>query len=703
MVEFTRREILRMSALGVYGLSFYPAFRTGFQTSSVTRTDKRPRRSVPTTCTMCPGGCGIIGSFEQDRLVALRGNPKHPLNRGRICAKGVAAINILYDTERVTTPLKRAGARGSGKWKPVDWNEALLEISESLSGTPAARVLPQIVVIGDWQRQLGLAEHIFDKLQAKTFVGGIDGSDLNRQAAYDLTYGVRDARPDVRGAKYILNFGANPYEEGERFISFAKDLVDARVENRAKLVTLDAMLTNTGGLSDEWIPIRPGTSAVVALAIAGVIVSENLQDGSFLSQWTNVSDADLRLHLSKFTPQIAESISGVPAEKIVNIAREFINSKPSICFSGREVTDHQNGAETERAIQLLNIISGNICRSGGFFPTEPDAAKVERPVFTPNAVFGRKSKIDLLITSKANPAYEGPEPEEVTRQLCDENAIGLSVVFDTHLTETASLADIVLPATTGLEEWNLFFGPDYVSLGRPVCAPRGAAKSFDDFCCELARRAGESALAGAGASSALDEAKEQMSRIGIDAAALASEGVVRTDAIRNQIHKGKIRIRADSDKNWLSLPGYVPVEPRELSLIPYSSAIHTSRTANCKWLAEIQHKTPLLIHADKARELGIENGDRVRISSGEKSIEAVAEITQGIHPEAVAMAWGGGHEGYGSIARARPFESDDADTHFLWWRKEGHGTQASRLIREIVDPTGGGIAWRDTKVKVERV
>jgi thiosulfate reductase / polysulfide reductase chain A len=702
MVELTRREIIRMGTLGMSGLSLYPLIRTGSTISSVTLTDKRPRRAVPTTCTMCPNRCGILGYLEQDRLVALQGNPIHPVNKGRICAKGVAAINIVYDPERITTPLHRAGPRGKGQWKPIGWNEALSEISETLS-MPAKGLSPQIVVIGDGQRQLGLAERFWDTLHARTFISGFDGTDFNRQAAYDFTYGVRAGRPDVRNAKYILNFGANPYEEGENFISFVRDLVDARVENRAKLVTLDAMLTNTGGLSDDWIPIRPGTGAAVALAIAGVIVSENLQDSGFLSQWTNISVPDLRLHLSKFTPQMAESISGVPTERIVNMAREFTRDKPSVCFSGKEVTERQNGAEAERAIQLLNIVSGNIYRSGGFIPTETDAAKVNKPAFTPDAVFGRKSKIDLLISSKANPAYEGPDPEEITRQLRDEQAVGLSVALDTHLTETANSADIVLPATTGLEEWNLFFGPDFVSLGQQVCAPRGAARSFDDFCCELARRMGGSAWAGAGVSSAFDEAQEQIRRLGIDASDLTSRGVVPMAAKKNQVHRGKIRIQAESNGKWLRLPGYAPVERGELSLIPFSIAIHTSRTANCKWLAEIQHKTPLLIHPDKAGQLGIQEGDRVRISAGKISIEAIAELTQGIHPEAVAMAWGGGHEGYGRIARADPFQSDDADTHLLWWHKEGHGVQASLLVQEIVDPIGGGIAWRDTKVKVERI
>jgi thiosulfate reductase / polysulfide reductase chain A len=703
MVEVTRREIIRISTLGIYGLSVSPLIRAGSQISSVTLTDKRPRRSVPTICAMCPSRCGIIGFLEQDRLVALQGNPRHPINKGRICVKGVAAINIVYDTERVTTPLRRVGPRGKGQWKPVGWSEALSEISETLSRLPEKGPHPQIVVISDWRRQLGLAERFFDTLQAKTFVGGVDGADFNRQAAYDFIYGVSAGRPDVRNAKYILNFGANPYEEGENFISFVRDLVDARVENRAKLVTLDPMLTNTGGLSDEWIPIRPGTSAAIALAIAHVIVSENLHESSYLSRWTNISDADLRLHLSKFTPQMAESASGVPAEQIVKIAGEFAKNRPSVCFSGKEVTDRKSGAEAERAIQLLNIISGNIGRSGGFIPAETDVQAMKRPLFTPHAVFSQGSRIDLLISSKVNPVYEGPDPEEVTRQLCDEKAVGLSVVFDTHLTETANLADLVLPATTGLEEWNLFVGPDFVSLGQPVCEPRGAAKSFDDFCCELARRIGGSVGAGVGVSSASDEVKVQMSRIGVDVSELKSDGVIRTNPKKNSVHGSKIRIRAESNKNWLKLPDYVPVERGDLSLILFSSAIHTSRTANCKWLAEIQHKTPLLIHAEKAGELGIKNGDRVRISAGNKSIQAVAEITQGIHREAVAMAWGGGHEGYGNIARARSFESNDADTNLLWWHKEGYGSQASLLIKEIVDPTGGGIAWRDTKVKVEKI
>src|SRR4030067_850037 len=172
---------------------------------------------------------------------------------------------------------------------------------------------------------------------------------------------------DVGHSRYILNFGANPYETHFLYVPFIQRLIDARMNLGAKVVTFDVRISQTAGKSDEWFRILPGTDSMVALAMAHVIANEGLWDKQFVERWTNTSPSRLLRHLSPYTPKRAESVSGVRASDIKRIAMEFANAKPGLAIGGGGTLKHINGTSNQKAILLLNAIIGSLDIKGGFF------------------------------------------------------------------------------------------------------------------------------------------------------------------------------------------------------------------------------------------------------------------------------------------------------------------------------------------------
>ena len=267
----------------------------------------------------------------------------------------------------------------------------------------------------------------------------------------------------------------------------------AKLNNGAKLVTIDPRVSNTAGKSDQWIPIKPGTDAILALAMANIIMENDLYDGEFISNWTNVSVSDLKSYLSKFTLDEAERQTTVSAEIIKKLAVDFATTKPSIAFSGSGITRHINGTQNERCVMLLNALVGNIDVKGGvclprkfeleFFDHNENSYEDATNFF--NRIQEGKQKVDTFISYNSNPAYEYPDSENVLSIMKDTELIPFSAAITTVMTETAAVADIVLPTTTYMESWFLNSNPSFeltpfVALGQPVIEPQGESKSLDE-------------------------------------------------------------------------------------------------------------------------------------------------------------------------------------------------------------------------------
>lgn len=248
----------------------------------VVRTAGKPI-TIASTCLLCPAGCGILGHVADGRLIKITGNPKHPNNRGKLCSRGHAGVNTLYDLDRLLSPLKRSGERGEGQWTRISWDQAFQEISKRLTALYQKGKTESLWVEMGLPGSRDLLVLNFLKAFGSTVVfAESGGGNQNRAVGQTLTWEEESTVSDVARSRFILNFGANPYEDHEQSIALAQRIVEGRMAHSAKLVTFDVRLSNTAGKSNEWFPVNPGTDEIVALAMAQHIIQQGLHDKDFL-------------------------------------------------------------------------------------------------------------------------------------------------------------------------------------------------------------------------------------------------------------------------------------------------------------------------------------------------------------------------------------------------------------------------------------
>jgi anaerobic selenocysteine-containing dehydrogenase len=760
MSKISRRDFLKIGAISVATLAAEYRFMAlvGAEEpvgggKSVSRTTGVPRHPVPSTCLLCPARCGIIGFLEDKILVKIEGNPRGSNSLGRLCARGQAGIQQVYNPDRLLFPVMRKGPRGGGEWQRISWDEAYKQIAARLREVRQSERPEEFLFATGIHGLSGIARRFVRAFGTPNVIEEATLYRANKEVAQELTWGVRMDVNDVAHTRYMLNFGANPYEAHALYLGFAQRIIEGRLGG-AKLVTFDPRLSNTAGRSDEWFPLRPGTDGIVALTMANVIMQLHLHDEDFLDTWTNYPAQELAAYLRRYTPEMAEEISGVPADDIRHIAIEFASNKPATTISAGGATMHGNGVQNERAIALLNVITGNIDVKGGYClpriyqlgepEPHPEALTPEgellHPADFPLALHGLaqgvmstiregRQRVQVFMSYGYNPAYSTPQPTLSAEVLADESLIPYYVAVDSYMSESAALADIVLPAATYLESWSIESVPSYemvpfVTLQQPVVAPQGQSLPFDEMCIELAQRIGsgmEKYFAFGTVESYVKAAIAPIQGL-IEAGGLdyLKEYGVWFDPMAEPVYKtyekggfdtpsGKLEVYSErlEEKEFPPLPTYEPIPDHgemgddELFLITFQWNLHTyGITANSMWLSEIVHDSPLWINKETAQARGISRGDLVEVRSPVGSIKAKAFPVQGIHPKVVAIGGSCGHRGYGRVAQAKSFDSSDPNTRLIWWEKSGNGANPSSLIPVAADPIGGGQPWDDAIVTI---
>jgi thiosulfate reductase/polysulfide reductase chain A len=703
---------------------------------SVSRTTGRMRKSIPSACMMCPASCGILGYLEYGKVVKIGGNPLDPNSRGRLCAKGIAGLNHLYNPDRVPFPVRRIGRRGEGRWKQISWDEAFQEISLRLKTLQAERQHHDLIIRNTWDLASNDIAGRFASAfgSSTTFQHAILDSPNGAFAIQDLS-GYSMGVGDVAHARYILNFGDNPYESNFLYVPFIQRLIDARMNLAAKLVTFDVRISQTAGKSDEWYPILPGTDGAVVLAIAHVIANEGLWDKDFIDRWTNTSSSKLLRHLGAYTPKKAESISGVRASDIKRLAIEFATTKPGLAIGGGGAFKHINGTSNQKSILLLNAMVGSLETKGGFFfphgysfdSPDPKPQKTQRMHPESQNLFVRVhsggQRVGVLMTHMDNPVYKGPDSKLISNVLQDEGRIPFHVSIDPFFNESNIYADLVLPEATYLERWDLLSPPPmdrvpFISLRQPISKPLGQSLSFSDMIIELARRVGggmEQYFRFGKTEHYIEAMINKIPKL-VDAGGmdfLMEKGVWMDRDMKPQYgSNGQKKLKTPSGKFEFdpSLPAYSPIphhqkmKEGEFHLITFQWNVHSnSQTANCKWLMEIVHNNPLWINEETARRMHLNAGDRVRVTSSLGSIVTPVFTTHGIHPRVVALSDSLGRWNYGRTSKGAPFQSQDPETNLLWWGKHGTGVHPNPIIPIQQDPQGEGQGWMDTVIKIEKV
>jgi len=735
MSEISRRDFIKwgVGGMALLAAGFPPAGEPAplEKGKSVSRTTGRIRKSIPSVCMMCPASCGILGYLEYGKVIHIGGNPLDPNSRGRICAKGIAGLNHLYNPDRIPTPLRRAGKRGEGRWKQISWDEAFNEIASRLKGLQAEKQHHDLILRNAWDLSSNdLAWRFASAFDSSTtFHHAVLESPNGAFAIHDVS-GYSMGVGDVAHSRYILNFGGNPYESHSLYVPFIQRLIDARINLGAKLVTFDVRISQTAGKSDEWFPIIPGTDGIVALAMAYVIASEGLWDREFIERQTNTSPARLLRHLSAYSPKKAESLSGVRASDIKRIAMEFATAKPSLAIGGGGALKHINGTSNQKSILLLNAMVGSLGTKGGFIfpqrylldPPDPKPQRSRRMNPESQNLFVRVARgtqsVGVLLTHMDNPVYSGPNSKTISYVLQDEARIPFHVSIDPFLNESNLFADMVLPEATYLERWDLLSPPPmegipYVALRQPLAKPMGSSLPFSEILIELAQRIGngmERYFRFGRMENYIEAMVRKIPRLvdagGIDF--LMEKGVWVDSGLKPE----RKRLKTPSGKYEFepSLPAYAPIpyhqklKEGEFHLVTFEWNVHShSQTANCKWLMEIVHRNPLWVNEETAKRMSLNDGDRVKVTSSLGSLVTPVFVTQGIHPRVVALSDSLGRWYYGRTPQGKPFRSQDPETNLLWWGKHGAGVHPNPIIPIQQDPLGEGQGWMDTVIKIEKV
>ena len=373
----SRRNLLKLSA-ALAGTAALPALVScgpkaaepeALAEALQTGLDYRTAKAIPTVCFGCTTHCGVIGWVADGRVRKIEGNPLDPNTQGTICSKAAGMISYTYYPERVLYPLKRVGPRGSGQWQRVSWEEALTDIAARMRALRDAGTPEQLVFHYGRDKTKGFTKRFTDAFGTPNRLNRRSICSSNRRVPLMSFYGreFEWETQDFENTQYIINFGGNPMEayQGGQFM--VKRMMDSIVDRGAHMVTFEVRPSATASVSSEYFPVYPASDGAIALAMAHTILAEDLQDTEFWSRWVNVPLEEIRAHLSEYTPEWAEGISGVPAADIRRIAIDFARAAPACTtLSNRGSAKHYNGVQNDRAIRMLDALVGNVGRKGGF-------------------------------------------------------------------------------------------------------------------------------------------------------------------------------------------------------------------------------------------------------------------------------------------------------------------------------------------------
>ena len=683
----------------------------------------------PSVCPLCQAGCGLTvrvmdadadvvrnGQAGVVRIAAakkLEGAPNHPVNRGGLCARGQAAIQVTYHPDRITQPLKRAGDRGQGRYEAITWENALAEVVARLDGLDGNLGAVAAVSRGGRGHRAAVLRQFLARFGAPApMTFDLFGDDVLRRANA-LSFG-REQLPtfDLANASFVLSFGADFLGTWNSPVAqnVAYGLMrQGRPGSRGAFAQIESRMSQTGGNADEWVPVKPGTEGVLALGIAKAIVDGQLRPasgagraGALIDGWGG--------GLASYAGADVERITGVPAVRVERLGRRFAEARPSVAIVGGPALAHSNSLFTALAVNALNALVGAVDQPGGLsFTPQLDvasAAKAGGPAgaaapplgqFAADVIGGTASP-QVLIVDGANPVFTTPPAWRVREAF---GKIPYIVSFSSFLDETTALADLILPDHSFLESWTEAVPESgamtaVASVAPPTMRPLHQTRATPDVLLEIGRTLRRP----------LELPWETFdAMLGASFAALPS-AVADVDAWTDAQAKGMwtgtlpAGLAAPAPAAGASAAPAAFTEPQfdgDASQYPYyflpypSNQFLDGSLAHLPWLQEMPD--PLTsgmwsswveINPATAAKLRIAQGDVVEVTSGHGKVQAGAVISPGIAPDVVAMPAGQGHRTYTRYA-------------------SGRGVNPVDLLAPVTEKTTGALAWAATRVQITRV
>jgi anaerobic selenocysteine-containing dehydrogenase len=611
----------------------------------------------------------------------LEGNPNHPLNRGKLCARGQAGLNLLYNPDRLRNAVIQSGGRNSRQFTPIPWDEAL---SQLLSAIEASGNTSRIAFLaGDLPHHLSTLTNLFlDSLSAPPIVhydlhSALEGRD-QLQSLTNRWFGEANLPIfDIARSDVVLSFGANFLETWLSPVAQSVDYGQMRqggIGGRGLVAQFEPRLSATAANADDWIPIQPGTEGFVALAIGRIIVEEGL---GRVGSHRPYAQMYARLDVDELA-----QLAGLPYQKLRELAVIFAEADRPLAIPGGTLSGLSNGSQAMDAVMALNVLMRRIGREGGVYLPQPAPASEFRSHHATGSFADllqliddmQSSRLDILFLKGANPLYELPSWTGFREAMMN---VPLVVSFNSLLDETAVWADLVLPDHTYLESWGYQLpnpGADrpVVNSIQPVAAPLYDTRSTADVILTLASSLGGEVAQRLPWSDEVAFLEEASS-------ALFDSSLANFDARSPSGFWAKWRqlggwwsdnsIRREPEiaglpQDTLQMPearfvGDKDEFPFHLMLYP-SITLSDGRGANLPLLQEIPDPmttarwgTWIEINPETAERLGLEDNQIVRISSLHGVLEAPVVVYPGIRPDTVAMPMGQGHKHYGRFASER--------------------------------------------------
>lgn len=649
-------------------------------------------------CDICAPGphCGVTCYVKDGRIIKLEGTDDHPTNHGLLCARGQAGRQYVYRPDRVLTPLRRVGQRGEGKFLPITWEEAFDEIAARLNGVKE-RFGPSAAAFfsgyAKWYRPfLQRLCYSFGSVNYGTESSTCFTSTV---MSWNLATGEDFVGPDLARAGVLLGWCCNPYYSN---YLMARGLDRAR-ERGMKIILIDPRVTAAADLGcDLHLRPRPGTDCALALGLARELIVRGWTDRAYIEE--NVYGyGEFAAYVMDFSPRRVEELTGVPAAQVEQAARMIHENGPlAINQAGASMVHHVNGLQTHRAIMALSALTGSYDRPGGLIPApltyahsmagfstrDHEFAWETYPQGQPRPVgcekyplwerlVGEMQATELaaqILTQKPYPVkalwahglnyrmFNGDQEfEKALREL------DFFVDVDLFLTDTAKLADLVLPCCSSLEreEFKVFQG-GYAQWTEPVIPPLGQSRPDDEILFELARRiAPDDRLLVQGADACV---RWMLEGTGVDVDALKRDRQrPHRQADIRCIPVGQHAFRTPTGKFELystvlaEFPGLDPLptwkdcdagtDPkaypfRLVTGARLPGALH-SRLHDVPWARALQPTAVVELHPAEGARLGAEDGDRVRLTTPAGSIVLPVRLTLRV-PEGTAWLYHGYRE-----------------------------------------------------------
>lgn len=690
-------------------------------------------------CTICDPTtqCGLDLYVKDGKIIKVEGSKEHPYSLGTLCSKGAANRQYIYSEDRLKTPLKRTGPRGSGKFEPISWDEALDTVAAKFNEIKEQNGPESAVFFSGYTKYFRpYLKRLAHSFGSPNYLTESSTCHQATAMAQKLTFGLPGG-PDLKNTKCLLVWSANPFHTNP---GNARAILKGK-ERGIMLIVVDPRETPTTALADIHLQVRPGTDGALALAMANVIIHERLYDQDFVANYSYGFE-DYREYVQQFTPERGEKLTGVPADKIAKAARMYASIKPAaIMPSASPVVHHTNGVQNYRAVFALAGLTGNYDIAGGNVVVPPSFIHI------PGLIPTREHEFIQCRPLSEMPPRIGADRFPVWGDIIDEEGqamhlpsqirsgepyplkalIGFGmnhrmwpdssgllesvgkldffVNVDIFMTDTCKYADIVLPACTSVERSELRCYPmGYIIFTQPAIPPLYDSRSDVEIIYELAARLGlDDPLFKAGYEASVDWI---LAPSGISVAELKNYpgGMFVPNPMKLPEKKylkqgfktpsGKMEFKSKVLEKYEGRPGFeaIPVyrppkysresAPELAQEYPFilntgsrlPMYVHT-RTFRLTWTNSLRPNHPAadISPADAAR-LGIKQDDAIRISTPKDAIVVKANLTQMVQPGVIHMYHG----------------HSEADVNVLF---EG----------DYLDPLSGYPGFKSALCKVEKV